>query len=60
MATTQDEPTIEELEEDLHRAVQLWGNGCTTAEALRKVLRETKKRAKKEQRHQRGGTEGAK
>lgn len=43
MTTKQDEPSIEELEEDLRRAVDLWGDDCTTAEALRKVIREMKK-----------------
>ena len=49
MATMQDEPSIEELEEDLRRAVELWRDDCTTAEALRKVLRQMKKLAKKGQ-----------
>lgn len=43
MAATHNEPSIEELEEDLRRAVQLWGDDCSTAEALRKVIREMKK-----------------
>ena len=51
MAATQGEPTLEQLKEDLRRAVQLWGDDCSTAEALRKVIREMKKLAKKEERN---------
>lgn len=51
MAATQGEPTVEQLEEDLRRAVQLWGDDCSTAEALRKVIREIKKRVRKEERN---------
>ena len=40
----------EQLEEDLRRAVQLWGDDCSTAEALRKVIREMKKRKKADDR----------
>ena len=50
MAATHDEPSIQGLEEDLRRAVRLWGDDCTTAEALRKVIRELKKRQKADDR----------
>lgn len=58
MAATQDKPTVEELEEDLRRAVELWGDDCSTAEALRKVIREMKKCAKREQRDARSAAGG--
>lgn len=51
MAATQGEPTIDELEEDLHRAVLLWGDDCATARSLRQVIREMKKLAKKRDRN---------
>lgn len=60
MAATQSDPTIEQLEEDLRRAVQLWGDDCSTAEALRKVIRELKKLAKQEERNGRSAQKEAK
>lgn len=59
MTATQGEPSIEELEEDLRRAVRLWGDDCATAEALRKVIRKMKKSAQKEERNGRSATEEA-
>ena len=51
MTATHNEPSIEELEEDLRRAVQLWGDDCSTANALRQIIRERKTLVKKEERN---------
>lgn len=59
MAATHDKPTIEELEEDLRRAVQLWGDDCSTANALRQVVREMRKLTKKEERNGRSAPKEA-
>ena len=40
--TDQPVPTIEELEQDLRRAVELWGDDCSDAEALRKIIKQRK------------------
>ena len=59
MTAIPEEPSIEELEEDLRRAVRLWGDDCATACSLRKVIREMKKLAKREERNGRGMPEEA-
>ena len=51
MTAIPEEPSIEELEEDLRRAVRLWGDDCATAEALRKLIRQMKKLVKKKERN---------